>query len=120
LYACFGQAEVPDLTFLNQVLHRPRHVLDRHVRVDTVLVEQIDGIDPESLERGLGNHLDVLWPTVQADPLRPAVGIEPESELGGDHHLALERSEGFAHEFFVRERAVDFSGVEKGDTALDG
>ena len=51
----FGKAEVLDLTFPNQVLHRSRHVFDRHLRVDTVLVEQIDGIDPEPLERALGD-----------------------------------------------------------------
>ena len=46
--------------------------------------------------------------------------IEPEAELGGDHHLAAERSERFAHELFVRERAVDFGGVEERDAAFDG
>ena len=39
LHAGFGQAEVLDLAFLDQVLHRSRHVFDRHVRVDAVLVE---------------------------------------------------------------------------------
>ena len=50
----------------------------------------------------------------------PAVGIEFEPELGGDHHLLAEGSEGFAHEFFVRERAVDFGGIEECDAAFDG
>ena len=35
----FGQAEVLDLAFLDQLLHRAGHVLDRHVRVDAVLIE---------------------------------------------------------------------------------
>ena len=120
LHACFGEAEVLDLAFLNQVLHRSRHVLDRHVRVDAVLIEQVDGIDLEPLERGLGDLLDVLRPAVQADPARPAVGIELEPELGGDHHLLAERGEGFAHELLVRERAVDLGGVEERDAAFDG
>jgi hypothetical protein len=50
---------------------------------DTVLVEQIDGIDPESLERALGDLLDVLGPTIQANPLRPPLGSSSEPELGG-------------------------------------
>ena len=54
-----------DLALLNQVLHRSRHVFDRHVRVDAVLIEQIDDIGLEALERGLGDLLDVLGPTVQ-------------------------------------------------------
>ena len=44
LRAGLGQAEVLDLAFPDQVLHRARDVLDRHVRVDAVLVEQVDGV----------------------------------------------------------------------------
>ena len=55
-----------DLALPDQLLHRARHVLDRHVRVDAVLVEQVDGIDLEPLERALGDLLDVLRPAVQA------------------------------------------------------
>jgi hypothetical protein len=52
---CFRKAEVLDLPLLDQVLHRPRHVLDRHVRVNAVLIKQIDGIDMESFARGFSN-----------------------------------------------------------------
>jgi hypothetical protein len=51
-------------TLLNEVLHRSRAVLDRHVRVYPVLVEQIDDIGLESLEGRLGDFLDVLWRTI--------------------------------------------------------
>ena len=66
LRAGFGQPEVPDLAFLNQVLHGSRDVLDWHVRVHAVLIEQVDGLDPEPLERGLGDLLDVRRAAVQA------------------------------------------------------
>jgi len=39
-----------------------------------VLIEQVDDINPEPLERGLSNRLDVVGPTVhavQALPVRP-------------------------------------------------
>ena len=65
-----GQAEVLDLALPDQFLDRPRHVLDRHVRVDAVLVVQVDRVDLEPLERGLGHLLDVLGPAVQPDPAR--------------------------------------------------
>ena len=65
--ACFRKAEVLHLACLNQVLHRSRHVFDGHVRVNPVLIEQIDGIDLEPLERGLGDLLDLLWPAIQAN-----------------------------------------------------
>ena len=57
---------------------------------------------------------------LSADPLRPALGVELEPELGGDHHLAAERRERLAHQLLVGEGAVDFRRVEEGDAALDG
>ena len=45
LHSCFRKAEVLHLAFPNQVLHRSRHVFDGHVRVNAVLIEQIDGLD---------------------------------------------------------------------------
>ena len=122
LDARLGEAEVLDLARLDQLLDRSRHVLDRHVRVDAVLIEQVDDVDPEPLERGLDGLLDVLRPAVQARPA-PAggrLGLEVEPELGGDHDLVAERGQGLAHELLVRERAVDLGGVEEGDAAFDG
>ena len=55
LHPCFRKAEVLDLAFPDQVLHHSRHVFDRHVRIDTVLVQQIDNVGLEALERCLGN-----------------------------------------------------------------
>src|SRR5204862_549192 len=57
----FRKAEVLHLACPDQVLHGSRHVFDWHVRIDAVLIEQIDGIDLESPERALGNFFDVLW-----------------------------------------------------------
>ena len=74
------------------------------------------GLQP--LERGLGDLLDVLRAAVHAAAAR--LRIEVEAELGGDHDLVAEGGEGFADELLVRERAVDFGGVEERDAALDG
>src|SRR5207247_2269857 len=43
-----------------------------------------------------------------------------EPELGGDDHLPAEGGKRFAQELFVRERSIDFSSVEKRNTAFDG
>ncbi len=45
-----GKAEVLHLAGLNQLLHRAGYVFDGHVRVNAVLVEQVDGFYPESPE----------------------------------------------------------------------
>ena len=111
----FREAEVPDLALPNQLLHCSSHVFDRHLRVDTVLVEQIDHVGLESLERRLGDLLDVLRPAVEARE-RGKV----ETELRSDHHLAPEGSKRFADDFLIGERAVDLCGVKEGDSAFHG
>jgi hypothetical protein len=64
LHACFRKSEVFDLALPDEILHGSRHILDRHVRVDAMLIKQIDGVGPEPLERGLGDLLDVLRPAI--------------------------------------------------------
>ncbi len=71
LRACFGKSEVLHLALLDQILHRSGHIFDRHVGVNAVLVEQIDDIGLEPLERCFGDLLDVLRPAVQPSLLRP-------------------------------------------------
>src|ERR1700675_1890165 len=51
LHSWFRKAEVFHLTLLNEVLHRSRHVFDRHIRINTVLIKQINGVDLQSFER---------------------------------------------------------------------
>ena len=103
LRTCLGKAEVLNLALLYQVLHRARHIFDRYGRVDTVLVEQVDNVGPQPLQRCLGNLPDVLRAAVQASSTLSRLGIDVEAELGGDHHLLTEGGKGFADELFVDE-----------------
>ena len=51
LCPCFRQSEVLHLAFLNQALHRPRYLFNGHVRIDAMLIEEIDGVDLEPCQR---------------------------------------------------------------------
>ena len=91
---CTPASESPKcltLPCLNQVFHCSCHVFDRHVRINAMLIEQIDRICLESLERRVGNLLDVLWPAIRA-PLS-SVWTKRKTELGGYHHLTREREQ---------------------------
>jgi len=109
---------VPDLAFPNQLLYRSSHVFDRHLRIDAVLIKEIDDIDLESSERALRDLPDVFRPAVHA-PLFAGVRIQLEAELGCDHDCFANGRECLAHQLLVRERAVDFRRVEEGDPAVD-
>jgi hypothetical protein len=50
LHAGFGQAEMLDLPGLDQLFDGPGDVLDVYIRVDAVLVEQVDRFDAEPLQ----------------------------------------------------------------------
>ena len=108
-----------DLPFLDKVLNRAGDILDRHVRVDPVLVEKVEGVDVEPLEGRFGDLLDAPRPAIQAATLL-AVGVDLEPELGGNHHLVADRRECLAHQPLVRKRAVDLGGVEECHAEVDG
>jgi hypothetical protein len=103
---------VLDLPLSDEVPHRPRHVLDRHLRIDAVLVEEIDLIDMKPSQGGLGDLPDVLGPAVETSP-RLASRVDLEAELAGDHHLPTNGGEGLTHELLVREWAVGLRRVEE-------
>ena len=115
LHARLGQTEVSDLAARDQILDRAGDLLDRHGRIDAVLVEQIDPIGLEPLQRRVGHFLDVRGPAIE--PCLLAV-FESEAELRRDHDLIADGRERLADELFVGERSVHLSGVEEGDAAL--
>src|SRR5262245_31289438 len=110
------------LPLLNQLLHSSGDLFDWHVQVNAVLIEQVDGLHLESLERAVDSLLDVRWPAVQAwrnsFSAVIQIRIEIEPEFRGDHNVLAERGERFADEFFICERAVNFRGIKERNAAL--
>lgn len=85
-----AEPEVADLTGLGQLLDGAGDVLDGHLRVDAVLVEQVDGVHPQAAQGGVGDGADVLGSAGQA--VLGAVGVDVEAELGGDDDLVAHRA----------------------------
>ena len=97
-----GKAEVLHLALRDQLLDGAGDVLDRHVRVDAVLVEQVDRVDaaaasasPRPLARMYSGRLSRSARLCRRRSML-------EAELGRDHHLAAERRERLADELLVR------------------
>src|SRR5207302_1000243 len=117
LRAGFRESEVLDLALLDQIFDRSGDVFDRHVRVDAMLVEQIDAVGAKPLERSFGYFLDVFWATVDAGLF--AV-LNLKTELRCDLDLIAEWSESFTDEFFVGEWSVDLGGIAEGHSTFHG
>jgi len=120
LRSCFRKAKVFDFALLYEVLHCSRDIFDGHFEVDAMLIEEIDGVDAEALERGFGDLLDVFGAAVQLVPFAVAVRICIPAKFRSDDNMSTERLECFSDEFFVGERSVDFGGIEEGDSPRYG
>jgi hypothetical protein len=108
---------VNHLARVDQLLHRAGDILDRHLGVDPVLVVQVDAVGAQPTQRVVDGTPDAVRPAAQTARFDPVLG-EREAELRGDLHLVPHRFEGLADDFFVRERAVHFCGVEEGHTEV--
>jgi hypothetical protein len=80
-----------------------------------VLVQQVDAVGAQALQRGLDHSTDALWAAVHARTDEAVL----EAELGRDHHLVAHRGQGLAHHLLVQP-TVGFGSVEEGHAALDG
>lgn len=56
----FGKAEVPDLALRDQIPDRARDLFYRYIWIDSVLVQQVDGLNAEASEGGVGGLPDQL------------------------------------------------------------
>jgi hypothetical protein len=114
LHAGLRQPEVPDLAFLNQLLDGAGDVFDRHVLIDAVLIEEVDRVCPEPLQRAFDCSTDVVGIAVERAGL-----LEIPAELGRDHDLLANRSQRLTDKLLICERAVDLCGVEERDATFD-
>src|SRR5579884_4089744 len=95
LHRGFRKAKMPDLAFGDQRFHGSSDILDRHIRVDAVLVEEVDGLHPQTTERCFGHNLYMLGAAVRSGAALACDRINLEAEFGGDCNLAADRLDRF-------------------------
>jgi hypothetical protein len=105
-----------DLARFDELLDRSGNILNRDIRIDTVLIIEIDGLNTEAFQRAFNAETDLLRPT--ALPLLPA--IESDTEFGGNDDLPLERGKRLAEQFLVDVGAINFRGIKEVDTPIHG
>ena len=116
-----AEAEVLHLAGLDELSHRPDRLLDLDVRVDPVLVVEVDVVHPQALEGTVDGLADVLRRAIDGAEGRYVTGdcvVQVALELAGDHvlvALALDRP---ADQLLVGQWAVDLRGVQEIDAEL--
>jgi len=64
--AGFGESKVPDLAFLGHIPHCSGNLFNWHIGIDPVLIEQVNGVNPQAPERCFGNPPDLLRLTIES------------------------------------------------------
>ena len=111
----FAEPERPDLALLLEARHCPDCLLDRHERVDPVLVIKIDHIRAQPPEACLAGRHHMFWPAVGnawALPVRIA-------EFRGDHDTIAPALECATDEGFIVPPTIFVGGVEKVDPEIE-
>jgi large subunit ribosomal protein L32 len=113
LRGCLREAEVAHLAGGDELCHRTDGLLDGRLRVDTVLVVEVDVVRAEPLQRPVDRRTDVLGPSVRTTVAEGADELRGEDETVAP---ALDRP---ADELFVRAAAVELGRVEERDPELE-
>ena len=91
-------------------------LLDGGLRVDAVLVVQVDVVGAEPLQGALDRGADVRRAAVE--DAGAATGVRDDAELRGQHHLVAAVLDGPADQFLVGVGTVDLGGVEVRDAEV--
>jgi hypothetical protein len=96
----------------DQLFHRAGYVFNWHVRIDPVLVIQIDAVGPEALQGSLNHFPNVLRPAVK----KKAALFIVEAKFGCDSDSVADRRERLSDKLFVYVGTViKFGCIEERD-----
>src|SRR5436189_2099604 len=110
---------MPHLALLHEVLNRAGGILDRHLWIDAVLVEEIDAIRLQAPQHVVHDDFDVLGFAVETGESLAGLLINVPSEFRRDYYAVPKRFDGFAEDAFDFPWTVRFSCVEERDTAVE-
>src|ERR1700675_5173537 len=107
-----------DLALLDQFRQGANRLFDRRIRIDAVLVVEVDVLDAQPLQTSFAGLFHVVGLAAYAADVGIA-GIADNSELCGQHEfvaLALDRA---SDEFFILVWSVDVGGIEEVDAEFE-
>jgi hypothetical protein len=113
-----AQADVAHLPLSHELRQGPDRFLDGHVRVDAVLVVDVDAVGAEALERRFGRAPYVLRGSVEHSPGR-VVRVHAHAELRRYHHLVAPARHRAADQLLIGVGAVHLGRVQEVHPELD-
>ena len=119
---CLAQPDVADLALRDQLGHRADGLLDRHVRIDAMLVVEVDVVRAESAERPLDRAAHVVGGAVLRSHSRHVTGdgvVHPPVELRRDHVLVAAPRDGPPDQQLVRQWPVQLRRIDEVDAELE-
>src|SRR5208337_4872980 len=105
-----------NFSLAHQLADGAGHDFDGDIAVDPVLVEQIDVIGAQTLQRGMHSVADASRTAVRSGDL--AV-FDLKSKFGGDGNFRTLWPECASKQFLVRVGAVDLRSIQEGATQFD-
>ena len=100
----------PDLALVLQVLEHADLVLERHLLVDAVQLEQVDALEAEATQAHLGLLAQVLGPADRQPDVRP---VPHQAGLRRDQDVVGVRVQRLADDLLADVRAVGVGGVDE-------
>ena len=116
--AGLGEAQVADFAGPDQLGHGADDVLDRHGRVDPVLVQQVDAVGVQPPEGRVDDLADVLRPAVDARS-RPSAPIRKPNLVASSTRSRRAPASSRPTSFSFSKGPVDLGRVEQGDPRVD-
>src|SRR5438128_1190730 len=104
-----AQAQKADLAVLDQPGHGADRLLDRHRRIDAVLIVEVDGFDAEPLEARLAGLSDIGGAAVDAVGAARPAGL---AEFAGEHDAVAPALKRPAKQLLVLTPAIHVRAVE--------
>lgn len=109
-----------NLTLGDQIAHHARHIFNRHGGIDAALIEQLDVIGLQPLQRRLGHPADLRGLAVDAATAGSGHRVDVKAKFGGNPHMMAERGQRRADNLLVRPKAVSLGNVKEHDAKIIG
>jgi hypothetical protein len=115
----FRETPVKDLALRHQILDRAGDILDRHLWIDTVLIDQVDTIGSQAPQHALDRPLDMIRPAVRPLGALACLQVDVHAEFGLEDHLVAHTLQRLSDDLFGNERSVGLGRVDQRHALID-